>query len=790
MNDRVEPTEPVVNGVDKLNGIHPSDSPVDVLADHENQQPESNARSEPFKSHVVTETLKDASLVFQANATEDSTHTVSTDVVEDPLVISSEGDDIERAQAENTHNLNGSDANGADVVMGENDEHTPATTPGVSTSETLESVGSSTSHTTPNDGPDEEDDKPPPAKRARVYSDADKASLAHSASPPPQSTTTSNVTTPVPPAETATPPPTTADTAEFPADLSVEPPSTSTAIPSTGSGTSTLSVAQYRFCQSTIRTLKKMKDAGPFLRPVDPVLLNIPHYPSIIKNPMDFFTAERKLTASNPVKTDPNPANPRYYSADDFIADIRLIFSNCATFNGPDHVVTAMGKRVEEVFDKQIKNLPPPEAPKPPAVKKQSTPPRVVAAPPPPPPAKKVQNRRPSTSVPVIRRSDAQADAAGRPKREIHPPPPKDLAYADPPKKARKSKLPKDDGTADQLKYCLKILDTLHKKQHAAIAAPFYEPVDWVKLEIPSYPKIIKKPMDMSTMRRKLEQHEYPNAQKFFNDFKLMIRNCFDFNPAGTPVNQAGQELQRLFDEKWKGLPPLHPRAASDDEEEEEEETSQDERDRAIAMMEQQIETINRNISALRGKSKEKKKEKKKEKPPVASTSKAVPKPPKATSSSKKKTKKPIADDDVLSFEQKKDLSEAIATLEGTKLEKVIQIIHEGVPEIRDSTEEIELEIDTLPAPVLTKLYNFVIRPMKPPPPKRTRPGKGTGTGGLKRKSMDEDVEAAKIRQLEERMALFEQSASGGAVPVAPHRDSDQSSDSSSGSDSSGSDSE
>lgn len=41
-------------------------------------------------------------------------------------------------------------------------------------------------------------------------------------------------------------------------------------------------------------------------------------------------------------------------------------------------------------------------------------------------------------------------------------------------------------------------------------------------------------------------------------------------------------------------------------------------------------------------------------------------------------------DDDVLTFEQKKDLSEAIGGLDGAKLEKVIQIIHEGVPEIRD----------------------------------------------------------------------------------------------------------
>lgn len=101
--------------------------------------------------------------------------------------------------------------------------------------------------------------------------------------------------------------------------------------------------------------------------------------------------------------------------------------------------------------------------------------------------------------------------------------------------------------------------------------------------------------------------------------------------------------------------------------------------------MESQIETMRGSIAALKGQKpvKEKKKKDKREKVPVASTSKAAPKPAK-TSSKKKGSKKPIADDDVLTFEQKKDLSESIGKLEGTKLEKVIQIIHEGVPEIRD----------------------------------------------------------------------------------------------------------
>ena len=124
--------------------------------------------------------------------------------------------------------------------------------------------------------------------------------------------------------------------------------------------------------------------------------------------------------------------------------------------------------------------------------------------------------------------------------------------------------------------------------------------------------------------------------------------------------------------------------------------------------------------------------------------------------------------------------------MEGAKLERVIQIIHEGVPEIRDSTEEIELDIDSLPQSVLMKLYTFVLRPIRSPP-KRSR-GVGGGTGGLKRKSMDEDVEAERIRQLEQRIALFNgepTGASNNAGRVAGSaQSSDNSSDESSGSDS------
>jgi bromodomain-containing factor 1 len=219
-----------------------------------------------------------------------------------------------------------------------------------------------TTSNTPVESPRDDDGMPPPAKRARKHSDADQASLAHvriflfpfrhcyiyfdpqssmhqSTSPPPVTTATTTFTN-----GTSTPVP--QSFSELPASTQPMPPST-------------LSTAQFRFAQSTVRTLKKLKDAVPFLRPVDPVALNIPHYPTIIKTPMDFSTVERKLNSSNPAKPDLNLLNPRYLSADAFISDVRLIFQNCLAFNGPDHAVTLMGKRVEEVFDKQLKQMPP-----------------------------------------------------------------------------------------------------------------------------------------------------------------------------------------------------------------------------------------------------------------------------------------------------------------------------------------------------------------------------------------------------------------------------------------------
>ena len=67
-------------------------------------------------------------------------------------------------------------------------------------------------------------------------------------------------------------------------------------------------------------------------------------------------------------------------------------------------------------------------------------------------------------------------------------------------------------------------------------AIPFLEPVDWVKLKLPLYPNIIKKPMDLSTVRGKLVRHEYSDIVEFNKDMELIWSNAKKFNRPSSDI--------------------------------------------------------------------------------------------------------------------------------------------------------------------------------------------------------------------------------------------------------------
>ena len=103
--------------------------------------------------------------------------------------------------------------------------------------------------------------------------------------------------------------------------------------------------------------LKDRGEAFAFLKPVDPVALKIPHYFQVIKHPMDFETIEKKLGDSVPGSERGGDERPRYEYLEEFEADVQLMFSNSATFNGEAHPLTKNGRIVEAVFKSEMRKL-------------------------------------------------------------------------------------------------------------------------------------------------------------------------------------------------------------------------------------------------------------------------------------------------------------------------------------------------------------------------------------------------------------------------------------------------
>ncbi|KAJ2810582.1 hypothetical protein GGI24_006987, partial [Coemansia furcata] len=81
----------------------------------------------------------------------------------------------------------------------------------------------------------------------------------------------------------------------------------------------------------------------------------------------------------------------------------------------------------------------------------------------------------------------------------------------------------------------------LRKLSRHADAFPFMRPVDVILDGCPTYYDVIKQPMDLGTVKRKLEGGEYATAEQFEADVRLMLANCYAFNPPGTPVHLMGE---------------------------------------------------------------------------------------------------------------------------------------------------------------------------------------------------------------------------------------------------------
>ncbi|KAF2090291.1 Bromodomain-containing protein [Saccharata proteae CBS 121410] len=544
--------------------------------------------------------------------------------------------------------------------------------------------------------------------------------------------------------------------------------------------------AQHKFLLDRVRGAKKTKPAVPFLYPVDPVALNIPTYPQIVPKPMDLGTIENRLK------------NKAYTSVDNFMADFYLMIDNCLTFNGPQHPVTQSAWNLQLWFERGMHTMPErtAAAAEQPKKKKLSAPStsngnkarresRVAHSPPTNAPAA-VPFALQADGTPIIRRDSSTGD--GRPKREIHRPPPRDLPYSNPRPKNKKSQL--------ELKFAEQVVTELFKPKYMAFAFPFYSPVDPVALNIPQYLKIIKKPMDLGTIQSRLKNGEYSSAKDVKSDIELMLHNCYKFNPETDDVHRMGKQVdavyRKLWQEKQKWLDdhlPVsenHSPATSDlEEDESEEEDDEEEIRQRQEQIAQQIMALTQEQLALQKKRNSPagvKKKSAKTAKTAGKTKKVISKP--APPAKKKKQR-------AITFEEKRLISETIGSLAEREMARAVQIIRNGVPELQAvNDDELELDIDAIPNDVLHDLLKYIrtIAPSAMPAPQDddyeppSRSNKPASSHPRKNKPMGKDEQEAAIAAVRRQLQGFTQGSSDdqSPEPAAPAHQAESSDEDSS----------
>uniref|UniRef100_A0A3P9JQG6 Bromodomain-containing protein 2 n=1 Tax=Oryzias latipes TaxID=8090 RepID=A0A3P9JQG6_ORYLA len=614
---------------------------------------------------------------------------------------------------------------------------------------------------------------------------------------------------------------------------------------------------QLQFLQKVVlKSLWRHHFAWPFHEPVDAAKLNLPDYHKIIKTPMDMGTIKKRLE------------NNYYRSASECMQDFNAMFTNCYIYNKPTDDIVLMAQSLEKAFLQKVAQMPQEEIELPPPVPRSksvllklfflttvsggvttahqvpavsqsvyspptpetpdsilSTPPQTIltkcssitlqpeqtipaiTGPPPTQPTakKKGVKRKADTTTPTTMAILGMKQAISVSGRPIKPPK-KDLPDSILPTPVRRSKL------SPQLRYCSGVLKELLSKKHAAYAWPFYKPVDAVSLGLHDYHEIIKFPMDLSTIKRKMDGREYREAQQFSADVRLMFSNCYKYNPPDHDVVAMARKLQDVFEFCFAKMPdeaPAPPSStsssssssssseselSSDGEESESSPSSDSEEERAnrLAELQEQLKAVHEQLTALsqgpivKPKKKKEKKDKKKKKRVEKERHRRIeddltpirpPKAPKMTKTSKTKRMDSITfnmphhdplvghfdsdeeeDTAPMSYDEKRQLSLDINKLPGEKLGRVVYIIQSREPSLRDTNpEEIEIDFETLKPSTLRELERYVMTCL------RKKPRKPYGKNAGKSR---EELALEKQMELERRLMDVSGQLNSGKKPV------------------------
>ena len=108
----------------------------------------------------------------------------------------------------------------------------------------------------------------------------------------------------------------------------------------------------------------------------------------------------------------------------------------------------------------------------------------------------------------------------------------------------------------DRQKSALKteLISMIRKIEEQQFAWPFREPVD--PAEVPDYLNVIKEPIDLSTIEKRIRQdNHYKAKQMLFDDLMLMVNNCKLYNEETSTYVECAVSLEKFLGTLFHDLP-------------------------------------------------------------------------------------------------------------------------------------------------------------------------------------------------------------------------------------------
>ncbi|XWS30025.1 hypothetical protein CRYUN_Cryun24cG0082500 [Craigia yunnanensis] len=241
-------------------------------------------------------------------------------------------------------------------------------------------------------------------------------------------------------------------------------------------------------------------------------------------------------------------------------------------------------------------------------------------------------------------------------------------------------------------KSCSSLLERLMKHKHGWV---FNTPVDVKGLGLHDYYNIIKHPMDLGTVKSRLNKNWYKSPREFAEDVRLTFGNAMTYNPKGQDVYVMAEQLSKIFEDKWAvieadyirdmrlaieyevSLPMPTPR-------------------KAHPMLPSTLDMrriLDRSESMIR---------------PVDLRPKLIATTPSGKTSAPKKPKAKDLYKRDMTYEEKQKLSSNLQSLPSEKLDNIVQIIKKRNSALFQHDDEIEVDIDSVDTETLWELDRFV----------------------------------------------------------------------------------